>query len=128
VVSTRGAHPSTTATAKVRQVVTPKPKVTPKPVKHKAVAAAPKDEAVIRLTAVSDCWIGLNSATGQSLYQGTISAGQTMTWHEKHLVSMVIGNPSGVQLTVNGKPEEMNTVQVVTLSINPLNKTPVTVG
>jgi cytoskeletal protein RodZ len=127
VISTRGSHPSATATAKVRQVVKPKPRVTPKPTKHKA-AAAPKDEAVIRLTAVSDCWIGLNSATGQSLYQGTIPAGQTMTWHEKHPVSMVIGNPSGVQLTVNGKPEQMNTVQVVTLSINPLNKTPVTVG
>ncbi len=59
---------------------------------------------MIKLTATSDCWVGLNSPTGQSLYQGTVPAGQTMTWDEKHPVSMVIGNPPGVQLTVNGKP------------------------
>jgi hypothetical protein len=40
----------------------------------------------------------------------------------------VIGNPPGAQLTVNGKPEQMNTVDVVTLSIDPHSKTPVTVG
>jgi cytoskeletal protein RodZ len=125
VVSTHGSHPSATATVKARQVVTAKPKVTAKPARHNA---PPKDEAVIRLTAISACWVGLSDATGQSLYQGTIPAGQTMTWQEKHPVSMVIGNPAGIQLTVNGKPEQMNTVQVVTLSINPLSKTLVTVG
>jgi cytoskeletal protein RodZ len=126
VVSTRGAHPSATAAATVRPAVTAKPKVTAKPATHKAVP--PKNEAVITLTATSDCWVGLSSPTGQSLYQGTVPAGQTMTWDEKHPVSMVIGNPPGVHLTVNGKPEQMNTVQVVTLSINPLSKTPVKVG
>ena len=83
---------------------------------------------MIKLTAISDCWVGLNSPTGQSLYQGTVPAGQTMTWDEKHPVSMVIGNPPGVKLTVNGKPQQMSTVQVVTLNINPSSKTPVTVG
>jgi cytoskeletal protein RodZ len=125
VISTRGAHPSATATAKVRPVATAKPKVTVKPATPKA---PPKNEAVIKLTATSDCWVGLSSPTGQSLYQGTVSAGQTMTWDEKHPVSMVIGNPPGAQLTVNGKPEQMNTVDVVTLSIDPHSKTPVTVG
>ncbi len=51
-----------------------------------------------------------------------------MTWTEKNPVSMVIGNPPGVSLTVNGKPEQMNTVQVVTLNINPLSKTLVSAG
>jgi cytoskeletal protein RodZ len=127
-VSTRAGHPSATATSKVRADVKAKPKATakPVPVTHKAVA--PKNEAIIRLTAKSDCWVGLDSPTGQSLYQGTVPAGQTMTWDEKHPVSMVIGNPPGVRLTINGKPEQMNTIQVVTLSINPLSKTPVTVG
>ena len=74
---------------------------TTKPVTH--TTAPPKDEAVIRLTAISDCWVGLNSPTGQSLYQGTVPAGPTMTWDEKNPVSMVIGNPPGVKLTVNGK-------------------------
>ena len=85
-------------------------------------------EAVIRLTAAQDCWVGLNSPTGQSIYEGTVLAGSTMTWHEKQAVSMVIGNPPGVTLTVNGKNQQMSKVNVVTLSINPLSKTPVTVG
>ena len=125
IISTHDRQSTATPTARVRPAVTAKPKVTVKPTTH---PAPPKDEAVIRLTATSDCWVGLSSPTGQSLYQGTIPAGQTMTWDEKHPVSMVIGNPPGVQLTVNGKPEQMNTVQVVTLSINPSSNTPVTVG
>ena len=126
VVSTRGAHSPATAAAKVRPVATAKPKVTAKPAAHQA--AVPKNEAVIKLTAVSDCWVGLSSPTGQSLYQGLVPAGQTMTWDEKHPVSLVIGNPPGVQLTVNGKHQQMSTVQVVTLSIDPHSKTPVTVS
>ena len=107
-------------------VITTHPTATPTP-QHTA-PAIPPGEAVIRLTAAQDCWVGLNSPTGKSLYEGTVLAGSTMTWHEKHPVSMVIGNPPGVTLTVNGKHQQMSTVQVVTLSINPLSKTPVTVG
>ncbi|MGH3208629.1 MAG: helix-turn-helix domain-containing protein [Trebonia sp.] len=125
VYSTRNTHTAATPTATVRPVATAKPKVTTKPVTHKA---APKDEAVITLTAISDCWVGFNSPSGQSLYQGTVPAGQTMTWDEKHTVSMVIGNPPGVKLTVNGKTQKMSTVNVVTLNIDPSSKTPVTVG
>ena len=126
VLSTRGGHSAAAAAATVRPVATAKPKVTAKPTAHPSVP--PKDEAVITLTATSDCWVGLSSQTGQSLYQGTVPAGQTMTWHEKHPVSMVIGNPPAAQLTVNGKPERMSTANVVTLNIDPLSKTPVTVG
>lgn len=127
LVSThRSPQPSANAAATLRPAATPKPTVTAKPATHKA--APPKDETVIQLTAVSDCWVGFNSPSGKSLYQGTVTAGQTMTWHEKHPVSMVIGNPPGVKLIVNGKPEQMNTVNVVTLSINPSSKSPVKVG
>jgi cytoskeletal protein RodZ len=126
VVSTRGAHSSATAAAKVAPAVTAKPKVTAKPATPQATV--PKNEAVIKLVATSDCWVGLSSPTGQSLYQGLVPAGQTMTWDEKHPVSLVIGNPPGVRLTVNGKTQHMSTVEVVTLSIDPLSKTPVTVS
>jgi cytoskeletal protein RodZ len=126
VVSARGAHSSATAAAKVAPAVTAKPTVTAKPATHQATV--PKNEAVIKLVATSDCWVGLSSPTGQSLYQGLVPAGQTMTWDEKHPVSLVIGNPPGVRLTVNGKTQQMSTVQVVTLSIDPLSKTPVTVS
>jgi cytoskeletal protein RodZ len=96
-----------------------------KPITH--VAATPP-EAVIKLIASQDCWVGLTSATGQQLYQGIITAGNTVTWHEKHPITMVIGNPPGITLTVNGKTEPMNTVQVVRLNINPFTNPPVAVG
>ncbi len=85
-------------------------------------------EAVIRLTAAQDCWVGLNSTTGKTLYQGLVLAGSTKTWNEKDQVSLVIGNPPGITLTVNGKTQQLAKGQVARLSINPLSKTPVQVG
>jgi hypothetical protein len=127
VSTNRSPQPSANAAATLRPAAAaPKPTATIKPATHKA--AAPKNEAVIQLTAISDCWVGFNSPAGKSLYQGTVPAGRTMTWHEKHPVSMVIGNPPGVKLIVNGKPEQINTVNVVTLSINPSSNSPVKVG
>jgi cytoskeletal protein RodZ len=126
--TTHDAHATASppAAARAGSAVTDRTHATVKPVVRKTTPTVP--EAVIRLTAAQDCWVGLNSPTGKSLYQGTVLAGSTMTWHEKHPVSIVIGNPLGVTLTVNGKHQQMSTVQVVRLSINPLNKTPVTVG
>jgi cytoskeletal protein RodZ len=128
VFSTRDQKSSANATATVRPATAAKPKAAPKAAVTHTAAAYPKGEAVITLTAKSDCWVALNSAAGKSLYQGTVSAGQTMTWTEKDQISLVVGNPPGAQLTVNGKAQEMNTVQVVTLNINPQSNTPVTVG
>lgn len=99
------------------------PPATPAPTHKPAVP-----EAVIRLTAHQDCWVGLTNSSGKQFYQGIIPAGKTMTWKEKHPVSMVIGNPMGIVLTVNGKHEPTHTVQVLTLSINPLSKHLVAIG
>ena len=122
------AHPAASPPARVHSnsAVTAKTHDT-KPVAHKTVPAGPP-EAVIRLTAAQDCWVGLNSPSGKTIYRGVILAGATKTWNEKSQVSMVIGNPPGVTLTVNGKHQQMSKVNVVTLSINPLSKTPVTIG
>jgi cytoskeletal protein RodZ len=122
----RTTHSVATPTATVRPVTTPKAKVSPK----KAVHGNTPPEAVITVKAEQDCWIGFDDpTTGQALGAGTtVAAGTTMTWHEKKQIAMVIGNPPGIELTVNGKPEQMNTVQVVTLKIDPFSKTPVTVG
>ena len=51
-----------------------------------------------------------------------------MTWNEKHPVSMTIGNPPGIKLTVNGRPQRMKNGQVAHVSINPASQTPVTIG
>jgi cytoskeletal protein RodZ len=127
-ISTRNSHPAATAAATVRPVVTTTPKPTATPAATPTAPAIPKGEAVIELTAKSDCWVGFNSPTGQSLSQFLVRAGHSATWTEKNSVSMVIGNPPGAQLTVNGKLQQMNTVNVVTLKINPSSDTPVTVG
>jgi cytoskeletal protein RodZ len=126
--TTHDAHSTASPPARVHSnsAVTAKTHDT-KPGTHKTTPTGPP-EAVIRLTAAQDCWVGLNSPTGKSLYEGTVLAGSTMTWHEKNPVSMVIGNPPGVTLTVNGRHQQMSKVNVVTLSINPLSKTPVTIG
>jgi hypothetical protein len=130
--STHEAHPAAPPPARVRSssAVTARTHAEDKakPAVHKTKTKPAAPEAVIRLTAAQDCWVGLNSPTGKSLYQGLVLAGSSMTWREKNPVSMVIGNPPGVTVTVNGKHQKMSTVQVVTLSINPLSKTPVTVG
>ena len=122
LVSTHNSngHASATGTTRPSASAAAKPHVTTQP-----VAPPSRPEAVIKLTANQDCWVGLTSASGKQLYQGVIPAGNTMPWKERHQVSLVIGNPLGITLTVNGKPETPNTVQVVTVSINPASKTPV---
>ena len=122
LVSTGGSHPSASATH--HPTASPKASATIKPVVHTPVPPV----AVIKVTAMQDCWIGFTSPSGKQLYQGTILAGQSKTWREKHVVSMVIGNPPGIVLTVNGRAETMSAVYPLTLSINPQSKTPVTTG
>jgi hypothetical protein len=85
-------------------------------------------EAVIKLTAVQNCWVALTNASGKQIYQGVIQAGSTKTWREKHRVSMVIGNPMGIVLTVDGKPQSTHTVQVLTLNISPSSQHAVAIG
>ncbi len=112
VTVTATPHPTPTATA------------TTTPVAHKPVTP----EAVITLTAHQDCWIGLTAPNGHQLYQGIIAAGQSKTWRETHPVAMVIGNPMGIMLTVNGRQQQTHTTRVLTLSINPASKNPVSIG
>jgi cytoskeletal protein RodZ len=73
----------------------------------------------IRLTATRNCWVQLTSVTGRTLYSGIVYAGTTMNWHERRSLTMVLGNPAGVRLTVNGKnPVPRGTVRSLTLSLH----------
>ena len=122
LVSTGGSHPSASATH--RPTASPAAHATVKPVVHNPVPSL----AVIKVTAMQDCWIGFTSSSGKQIYQGTILAGHSKTWRTKQAVSMVIGNPPGIVLTVNGRAETMSAVYPLTLSINPHSKTPVATG
>jgi cytoskeletal protein RodZ len=128
LVSQNDSHSSATSTATVRPAVRPTPVSSPSPSVTPTSAAthAPsKPEAVIVLAASRDCWVELTDSNGKQVFQGVIPAGQTKTWKEKHKVSMIIGNPPGMKLTVDGKKIKPSTPQVVTLNINPSAKSPV---
>ena len=119
-----GSHPSAATSGTTRPTVSPTASATVSPVVHHPVTPM----AVIKVTATQDCWIGFTSTSGRQLYQGTILAGHSKTWRTKQAVSMVIGNPPGIVLTVNGRAETMSPVYPLTLSINPKSKTPVSTG
>lgn len=129
LVSTNTTHKSDASTTATQRPATPPPASpkahpTPTPTVTKPKAA----EAVIKLTAVQNCWVALTNASGKQIYQGVIQAGSTKTWREKHRVSMVIGNPMGIVLTVDGKPQSTHTVQVLTLNISPSSQHTVAIG
>jgi cytoskeletal protein RodZ len=126
-----GARADPRAAAAPAATLTPAVTTTPKSAPSTATAPSPtatppaKPEAVIVLTAKQSCWIDIKNAHGHQVFQGTVPAGATKTWREKSKVSMVIGNAPGIKLIVNGKNVTPNTIQVVTLTINPAAKTPV---
>jgi len=50
---------------------------------------------------------------------GVIEAGTSMTWTEKQAVSLRLGNPGGIALTVDGQHHGISTAQPVTLNFSP---------
>ena len=89
---------------------------------HPTVKAAPArpHEVVIRLAAVNDCWVQLTSAAGHTIFSGLVYAGTTRSWVERHAVSLRIGDPGAITLTVNGKSQSPGpSGEPVTLSLGP---------
>src|SRR5262249_54981952 len=75
------------------------------------------NEVVIHLSATQICWVQLTTVSGTQIYQGDINPGGSMNWTEKQPVTLVLGNPAGVSLTVNGK----NPIQPAQLTPAPLS-------
>jgi cytoskeletal protein RodZ len=81
-------------------------------------------DVVIRLSATENCWVMLTTAGGKQIYEGIVYAGTSKHWTEKQAVSLMLGNPEGVALTVNGRnPVPAGSTQPVTLSLGPGQKT-----
>ena len=111
------SHRTNGAAALPRVSATVKPKATPKPAP--SPSATPSD-VVIHLTANEACWVQIrNNSDGTQIYMGTIPAGSSMTWTEKHAVQMSLGNPGGIVLTVDGKRQIPHTAEPVTLDFSP---------
>jgi cytoskeletal protein RodZ len=100
--------------------------------KSPASSPSPNPSAVhhrrltIRLTATQDCWVQFTKPHGQFLFQVYVLSGSTRTWRFRHAVSMQIGNPGGIVLTVNGKDlgHPGTYGQPVTLNFGPGQKLP----
>ena len=99
---------------------------TPTPSPSPSNAAVPPRRLTIKLSAVQDCWVQFTKPHGQLLFQVYVLSGSTHTWRFKHAVSMQIGNPGGIVLTVNGRnyghPGSYG--QPVTLNFGPGEKLP----
>ena len=102
-------------------LVAPTRHPTPKPSSPSPTRTAPAShDVIIHLSAVEDCWVYLTSDQGNNtIYSGVVSAGSTQTWKETQDVSLRLGNPAGVVLTVNGKKQSPGTSQPVTLTLGP---------
>jgi cytoskeletal protein RodZ len=89
-------------------------------------AAVHRHRLVIHLTAIQDCWVQFAKPSGRVLFQATVLGGSSRTWRFRHAVSMQIGNPGGIVLTVNGKDygHPGSYGQPITLNFGPGKKLP----
>jgi hypothetical protein len=75
---------------------------------------------VIKVDATEECWVLLTrTSDGSQIFMGVVPAGSSMTWTEKQAVSIRLGNPGGITLTVDGQQQPLKTVLPVTLSYSP---------
>src|ERR1019366_6493732 len=76
-------------------------------------------DVVISLTAVSEpCWADLTTSSGAPIFQGIIDPGTSETWTELRAVTLRLGNPGAITLTVDGKSHALGSAPV-TLSLAP---------
>jgi len=112
----------TTAVAKTRASIHyPSTAAKPK-VKASPAAAVPHHprRLHITLTATKDCWVQVTNAKGVTLFSGMVYAGRYLHWNARNYVTMILGNPTGVKVRVNGKnPVPRGAVNMVTLRLPP---------
>ncbi len=107
-VASPGSHPPSAAAAPSTPAPTP---------------THVSNTVVIRLTAIEDCWVGFSTPSGTPLSQYLVVGGSSKTWRFRHAVTMQIGNPAGIMLTVNGKNlGSPGSAGPVTLSFGPHKK------
>jgi cytoskeletal protein RodZ len=109
---------STSTSASTRPSVRPSSSPTPKA--SSTPSATPSNVVINVAAGQEDCWVLLTKASdGTQLYQGVVPAGGSMTWTENEAVTIRLGNPGSIVLTVDGKRQPLNTVLPVTLSFSP---------
>ena len=80
-------------------------------------------EVVISLTAVTEaCWADLATPAGATIFAAILGPGTSKTWTERRAVTLQLGNPGAVTLTVDGKSRAGLGSQPVTLRLAPGNR------
>jgi len=83
------------------------PVATPSPTRTQRaedpVAVAPRKNVQLAVHAHRTTWLSVQGDKGRNLFSGTLRPGQSREWTAKKKISIIIGNSSGVRLTVNGK-------------------------
>jgi len=82
-------------------------------------------EVVISLTAVTGaCWADLATPAGATIFAGILGPGTAKTWTERRAVTLQLGNPGAVTLTVDGNSRAGLGSQPVTLRLAPGTRSP----
>ena len=84
-----------------------------------AAALGQHRPVLVQLAATEGCWVGVYAADGTLRWQAYIPAGAARSWVFAHRVSLKIGNPRGIVLTVNGHKVQSLGSRVVTLNLQP---------
>ena len=93
----------------------PSPAVTTSP----SPAAQIPRELVLRLAATQECWVELVMASSRTpILEGDVYPGYSETWTETKAVTVSLGNPPGVILTVNGHRVSTDSTDPVSLSFS----------
>jgi len=61
----------------------------------------------------------LTTPSGATIFQGIVGTGRSKTWTERQAVTLKLGNPGAVTLTVDGKTRTGLGSDPVTLSLGP---------
>jgi hypothetical protein len=78
---------------------------------------------VISLTALNEpCWADLATPSGVTIFQGILGPSTSKTWTERRAVTLELGNPGAVTLTVDGKARTGLGSAPVTLRLAPGNR------
>ena len=82
-------------------------------------------KVVISLAALNQaCWADLTTPAGATVFAGIIGPGTSKTWTERRPVTLELGNPGAVTLTVDGKTRTGLGPDPVTLRLAPGNRRP----
>jgi hypothetical protein len=67
------------------------------------VAAVPRTEVEVVIAATGETsWIRVTGSGGDLLFEGLVEQGETQTYTDDELITVLMGNAGGLELEVNG--------------------------